>query len=374
LDGTDPALSSTRILYTGPVSVSVPATLKAVAIKAGLSNSAVMTQTYTLLSTVATPMASPSGGTYAGAQTVTLSSTTTGASIYYTLDGTDPASSGTRILYTGPVSVSFTAGTPAILRAVAVLAGMADSAVMTQTYTFGSPAATPTATPPGGSYTSPLIVTLSSATAGASIYYTTNGADPASSVTRVLYTNSIYVNISWGVPYTLKAVAIKDGMAYSAVMTQTYTLRSPTPTASPPGGAYAGAQTVTLSSAAVLGAPQAASILYTLDGTDPLSSGILYTGPFTVNAPATLKAVAVTVGMANSAVMTETYTLLSAAATPTVSPPGGAYDSPLTVTLFSATTGASIYDILNGTESTYGNPRIPFFDLFYFAVFLILHS
>ena len=43
--------------------------------------------------TVATPTFSPAAGTYLGTQTVTLSDTTSGATIFYTLDGSQPGTS-----------------------------------------------------------------------------------------------------------------------------------------------------------------------------------------------------------------------------------------------------------------------------------------
>jgi len=57
---------------------------------------------YTITGTVANPGFSPAAGTYTSAQTVTISTTTSGASIRYTTDGSTPSSTvGT--LYSGPV-------------------------------------------------------------------------------------------------------------------------------------------------------------------------------------------------------------------------------------------------------------------------------
>ena len=58
--------------------------------------------------TVAAPAFSPAAGTFTNAQTVTISSTTSGASIRYTTSGTAPTStSGT--VYSSPVSIGATA-------------------------------------------------------------------------------------------------------------------------------------------------------------------------------------------------------------------------------------------------------------------------
>ncbi len=68
--------------------------------------------------TVSTPTISPSGGTFSAAQTVTMYSSTYGASIYYTIDGSTPTISST--YYSG----SFYLSTSATIRAIAVLNGV----------------------------------------------------------------------------------------------------------------------------------------------------------------------------------------------------------------------------------------------------------
>src|SRR3989442_8068706 len=79
---------------------------------------------------VAPPTFSPAAGTYRAAQTVTVSDTTSGATIYYTTDGSTPSPSSTR--YTGPIVVTQTT----TIKAMAVANGMADSDVASATYTI----------------------------------------------------------------------------------------------------------------------------------------------------------------------------------------------------------------------------------------------
>ena len=64
-----------------------------------------------------TPTFSPAGGTIEDGQTVTITCADTGAVIYYTIDGSDPVTSSTRIQYTAPVSLTEVATT---LKAVVV--------------------------------------------------------------------------------------------------------------------------------------------------------------------------------------------------------------------------------------------------------------
>lgn len=80
--------------------------------------------------TVATPTFSPSTGNYSTPQSVTISTTTEGASIYYTTNGVDPTEAST--LVSGPVNVS----TTTTLKARAYKSGMDASAVASATYTF----------------------------------------------------------------------------------------------------------------------------------------------------------------------------------------------------------------------------------------------
>ncbi|SER45425.1 Chitobiase/beta-hexosaminidase C-terminal domain-containing protein [Lentzea xinjiangensis] len=91
--------------------------------------------TYTHGSTqapVATPTFSPPGGAYTSAQTVTISTGTSGATIRYTVDGSTPTASSP--VYSGPISVT----SSRTVNAIAVKAGLANSAVASATYTIGA--------------------------------------------------------------------------------------------------------------------------------------------------------------------------------------------------------------------------------------------
>ena len=83
---------------------------------------------------VAAPTFSPAPGTYAAAQSVTISTTTSGATIRYTTDGSTPGETvGT--VYSGLISVT---GTMTI-KAVAYKTGLTTSSVSTGAYTITSP-------------------------------------------------------------------------------------------------------------------------------------------------------------------------------------------------------------------------------------------
>lgn len=92
----------------------------------------------------------------------------------------------------------------------------------------------PTASVASGTYTKNQSVILSSATEGATIYYTTDGTEP-DKTNGEIYTVPIAVTGTAGecVDTTIKAIAVKDRMQDSEVRTFTYTIELPEPTPTP---------------------------------------------------------------------------------------------------------------------------------------------
>ena len=104
---------------------------------------------------VGAPTANPVAGTYTENQSVTLTSSTVGATIYYTTDGSEPtitggAPDGTTQQYTAPILVTGTVGQSitTTIKAIAVQNGMQDSSVETFTYTIKQESQTPDVTAP----------------------------------------------------------------------------------------------------------------------------------------------------------------------------------------------------------------------------------
>ena len=78
------------------------------------------------------PIFSPAPGSYAAAQSVTLSTTTSGAAIYYTTDGSTPTASSA--LYSNAIQISATS----TIKGLTVASGYSNSSVSTGTYTISS--------------------------------------------------------------------------------------------------------------------------------------------------------------------------------------------------------------------------------------------
>ena len=163
-------------------------------------------------SKVSTPTFSVAAGTYTGSQSVTLSCTTTGATIHYTTDGTTPTSSSPT--YSSAITVDVTQ----TIKAIAIKDDMTNSDVAQAAYTIKC--ATPTFSPAAGTYGAVQSVSIST-TYGTNIYYTTDGTTPTTSSTP--YTSAISVSST----QTIKAIASKSGCSDSDEGSAAYTINIP---------------------------------------------------------------------------------------------------------------------------------------------------
>lgn len=207
-------------VYNGPFFISKTASLRAFATKADYVQgpTALSNLTVTSLGNLGPVSFSPVGGTYTNAQTVSLSTTEPGTTIYYTTSGNTPLpGTGFTQVYSGPISVF----TSMSVKAFAYKAGYVNGPVTTANYIITNPAivANPVFTPVPGVITFPQAITISCATAGAQIWYTTTGntPDPASPISR-LYSTPLVLNGAAG----LKAKAFLTGFQPSAVVTAIY--------------------------------------------------------------------------------------------------------------------------------------------------------
>ena len=133
IDGPNPTSSSTA--YSTAIDVTKTTTIKAIAIKAGLTDSEVASATYTLK--VLAPTFSVPGGDYDDEQNVELSCATEGATIHYTVNGVVPIASSPT--YEGTISISDVK----TIKAIAVKDGWLNSEVASAEYRVVIPATLP---------------------------------------------------------------------------------------------------------------------------------------------------------------------------------------------------------------------------------------
>ena len=283
--------------------------------------------------------------TYYFTANVTLAVAEPGAEIRYTTDGSTPTAAST--LYTAPFNVT----TTSTVKAIALKANYANSAVAEQSITIAIPTvATPTLTPGTGTYADSVVVTMACATADAQIRYTTNGTEPTAAAT--LYTAPITLTANT----TLKAKAFKANWTTSEMVTATYTIAHEPALAVTPGALSFNSTTLTgvidvtsaflsnpiavtcsdahftLSTASIPATNTSAQVTVTFDGTEPATGTVTFTSD-TLTAQVSL---------------TATATL----PTPVITPATGASDTMIAVTMSCANSNAGIYYTTDGTAPT----------------------
>lgn len=140
-----------------------------------------------------------------------------------------------------------------------------------------------------------------------------------------------------------------------------------TPTITPNGGTFTGEVAITLQCAT-----EGAQIRYTTDGGDPGASSLLYRGPFTLKANATVKARAGKGDLKDSGLASAMFRVVAPppppkpkatsgrkpqVATPTITPSGGSYVGEVAVTLQTTTDRAQIHYTTDGSDPSSSSPR-----------------
>jgi Legume lectin domain/Chitobiase/beta-hexosaminidase C-terminal domain len=126
-DNSTPTSASTQ--YTGSFTLTLSATVNAMATASGFTPSGLATASYAITQVqAASPQISPASGTYTGSVSVTITDLTSGAGIFYTTDGSMPNASSTQ--YTGAFNLTASAS----VTAVAIVPGFAGSAASSANY------------------------------------------------------------------------------------------------------------------------------------------------------------------------------------------------------------------------------------------------
>ena len=229
------------------------------------------------------PCATPDISFDYSTSTVTITCATSSTTIYYTTDGSTPTTGSTE--YGGAISVA----SNVTIKAIATRANWNNSEVGTLTI---SQVATPTIQGDGNN-----AISITCATPGATIYYTTDGTTPSTSSTE--YTAPLHENVSGA---TIKAIATKENMIPSTEGSGSVTLQCEPPIITRNGN-----------SGFSLTCPfpaSGATIYYTTDGSTPTtsSSSVASGGTVSSSFPVTVKAFAVATNYSNSTVTTTNMT------------------------------------------------------------------
>ncbi len=343
-DGSDPT-DTYGTLYSGAINVPQNSNLyiKAIAYREGWNPSAIVSANYLVTGTVEAVSFNPPGGIYTTAQNVLLSTITEGATIRYTIDGSEPDAMSP--IYTFPINVPLNSSLT--IKAKAYRIGWQPSVTVSHTYNVTGAVAfnQPVFTPASGIFGNQIMVSIAAPLpADASVYYTLDGTDPTA-MNGILYTAPVMLNQA----ATLKAIAIKDNWLASPVETANYMFQADAPNFAPPGGAYATSQTVVLTTTTA-----GASIRYTTDGSIPsATNGSIYENPILVNINQTIMAYSFKAGYLDSPIISHTYaigTYVPVVATPEFNPAGGIYQTAQNVSISVSTAGATIRFTTDGTD------------------------
>lgn len=319
------------------------------------------TLTITSLGTAATPTFSVAGGTYGTAQTVKISDTTTGATIYYTTNGMSPTTSSTK--YTAAITVNSTE----TLEAIAVANGYTNSTVATATYTINivTPSTISAVSGSGQSaaygsaFTSPLVVlvkdTNNNPVSGATVTFTGTGLKFSSNTATTGMNGEASVTATAIAAGSLTATANTTGVTGAAMFALT---------------AAQAPLTVTAGNASVAYAQAIPVLTYTVTGFVNGDTASALTGAPSETTTATQGStvgsypITITQGSLTAANYTFTFvsgtltiTSLGTVTTPTLTPAGGTYTAAQSVTISDTTTGATIYYTTNGTAPTTGSTK-----------------
>ncbi|MDF2675290.1 MAG: S-layer protein, partial [Clostridiales bacterium] len=169
------------------------------------------------------PVALPEPGEVGKGTQVILYSPTSGAKVYFTIDGTTPTRGSTE--FVNPIVINRTTK----IKAIAIKSGMSDSEVSTFIYTVKEEipikqVSKPVALPDSGDVVKGTQVILYSPTSGAKVYFTTDGRTPTKGSTEFVNPIVIYKSTK------IKAIAIRTGMRDSEVSTFIYNVKDNAPT------------------------------------------------------------------------------------------------------------------------------------------------
>jgi len=332
-NGLDPTEADPSVIPGGRIPVANGSTNKLRAFQAGLTPSGVASAVFTLR--VGTPdFIPPAHAAITNGTPVSIFTITSGATIYYTTNGSGP------FTYSGPFILSG----DVYVTAWGVADGYNTSLTASSHYTPAQ-TGTPIFTPPSGPITNGTSISISCPTPDAVIFYTVDGTIPTTNSPH--YTGPFTINGGT----TVSAIATADGYLNSAVQGVVYSLvRTETPVFSPPPGSVAYGTTISITCAT-----PGSIIRYTLDGSAPTNTSPRYSTPLPIQGDVTLSAIGLAQFHLNSFVQSGLYTLPKAAV-PVFSPAQGPFTNGASISISCASTGAVLRYTTNGIDPDTNSP------------------
>lgn len=226
LDGSEPTTNSQSSTSPLTLTITSTTTIKAIAVLNGWNNSPVATATYTIIydpdltvtpDTIMFFEMNAVDTFFVTGHHLTESISLTSSSTDYTISPNTLSSSASN----APVVVTFIGENPSTAF-ITITSGTASQTVaLTSMLTVADPVLDPAT----AVSTDSIIVSMTCATSGASIYYTTDGTLPTASAT--LYNTPIVITQTT----TINAIATKNSWTNSDMVSGTYTINLPEPPA-----------------------------------------------------------------------------------------------------------------------------------------------
>ena len=314
LDGTSPTETST--LYEGPVELTENCTVKAIAFKEGYEHSQIATFVVDVFTVADVEIKIVN-------LQIEMSTATEGATIRYTLNGSDPTEQSP--VYQGmPLSITENCTIKAF--------GMKPNWNNSRITTFDLDFSTVTCGNPTFRMSGKQLV-IETSTIGATIYYTLDETEPTKQSEK--YEGPVTMTKNC----IVKAVVMKDGYRSSAVETYEVSVFK------------VSAPTITLNGGTLIMTtePSDAVICYTLNGDDPTESSTRYTAPIELQGNCTVKAIAIKDGYQTSPMTTYVVDAFTVADVEIKL-------VNLQIEMSTATEGATIRYTLNGSDPTEQSP------------------
>ena len=269
--------------------------------------------------TVKPPVFGVEAGEYTSAQQVTISCETPGATIRYTVDGSEPTETSTK--YTGQIAVT----TSRTIKARAYKDGMIESAVISAQYTINAPEAeniignfNAKFSLSGTTLTITMVPKVASAVIS-TLWYTDavnptalsqaragyNAGDKNAEGNQVIVIPNAFIGTGGLISLYIATNSGENGWVSFNINGNTAPVNMiATPTYNVAAGTYATQQQIEISCST-----PGVTIRYTTDGTEPTEISQVYAAPIVVSTNTTIKACAFKDGMTKSSVASAAYTI-----------------------------------------------------------------